>query len=37
MSELDMKAALIDAIMKWPQEKQDKLRKELQDCGIVKK
>ena len=37
MSELDMKAALIDAIMKLSQEKQDELWKELQDCGIVKK
>ena len=37
MSELDMKAALIDAITKLPQEKQDKLWKELQDCGIIKK
>ena len=37
MSELDVKAALIDAIMKLPQEKQDKLWKELQDCGIIKK
>ena len=37
MSELDMKAALIDAIMKLSQEKQDELWKELQDCGIIKK
>ena len=37
MSELDMKAALIGAIMKLSQEKQDELWKELQDCGIVKK
>ena len=37
MSESDMKAALIDAIMKLSQEKQDELWKELQDCGIVKK
>ena len=37
MNESGMKAALIDAIMKLPQEKQDNLWKELQDCGIVKK
>ena len=37
MNESNMKEALIDAIMKLPQEKQDKLWKELQDCGIIKK
>lgn len=37
MSESDMKAVLIDSIMKFPQEKQDELWKELQDCGIIKK
>ena len=37
MSASDMKAALIDAIQKLPQEKQNELWKELQDCGIIKK
>ena len=37
MNESDMKEALIDAIMKLSQEKQDELWKELQDCGIIKK
>ena len=37
MNESGMKAALIDAIMKLSQEKQDELWKELQDCGIIKK
>ena len=37
MNESNMKEALIDAVMKLSQEKQDKLWKELQDCGIIKK
>ena len=37
MSESDMKAALIDSIMRLSQEEQTELWKELQDCGIIKK
>ena len=37
MNESDMKAALIEAIMELSQEDQNKLWKELQDCGIIKK
>ena len=34
---LELKNILISAIMGLPQEKQDALWKELQDCGIIKK
>lgn len=35
--DLELKNILISAIMKLPQEKQNELWKELQDCGIIKK
>lgn len=35
--DLELKNALIEAIMELSQEDQNKLWKELQDCGIIKK
>ena len=35
--DIELKNILISAIMGLPQEKQDALWKELQDCGIIKK
>ena len=35
--DMELKNILISAIMGLPQEKQDALWKELQDCGIIKK
>ena len=35
--DMELKNILISAIMGLPQEKQDELWKELQDCGIIKK
>ena len=35
--DLELKNILISAIMGLSQENQDKLWKELQDCGIIKK
>lgn len=35
--DLELKNAIIDAIMGLSQEDQNKLWKELQDCGIIKK
>ena len=35
--DLELKNALIEAIMGLSQEDQNKLWKELQDCGIIKK
>ena len=35
--DLELKNVLISAIMGLSQEKQSKLWKELQDCGIIKK
>ena len=34
---IELKNILISAIMGLPQEKQDALWKDLQDCGIIKK